>query len=226
MKRLSSLALSLPLLLSLQGCERMMRNMYDQPRGKPYRSSALFLDASASRTPPSGTVPYARGAPAGSSSGRIGVADAQRRWRDETATTQPYRLDHSLLVRGRERFNIHCLPCHSPIGDGDGRVVRRGFPSPPSYHTDRLRRVPDRHIFDVITRGYGVMAPYADRIAPADRWAIVGYVRALQLSQHAQLDRLPADVAQAARAALKAQGGKPADPMPAAESSSAAGGRP
>ena len=202
-------ALSLSLLLQLAACERMMQDMYDQPRGKAYRSSELFPDGAASRTPPKGTVVYARGARPGSSSGRLGAEEAQRRVRDETAPTQPYPLNETLLLRGRERFNIYCLPCHSPIGDGDGRVVQRGFPAPPSYHSDRLRNVPDRYLFDVMTEGYGVMAPYADRITPADRWAIVAYVRALQLSQHAELDRLPAHIAEGAREALA----KP-DPTP------------
>jgi mono/diheme cytochrome c family protein len=81
-------------------------------------------------------------------------------------------------------------------------VVRRGFPAPPSYHSDRLRGVSDRYIFDVVTHGYGIMTSYADRIPPADRWAIVAYVRALQFSQHARLDRLPPDEAKRARQAL------------------------
>jgi mono/diheme cytochrome c family protein len=95
------------------------------------------------------------------------------------------------LQRGRERFEIYCAPCHSPLGDGDGLVARRGFPHPPSYHDERLRRAPDRHFYDVMSEGYGVMASYADRVAPSDRWAIVAYIRALQLSQHAPVAALP-----------------------------------
>lgn len=196
-------ALLLTLLLLLAGgCERSMRDMYDQPRGRAYRSNPLFADGSGSRTPPPGTVAHARGASPDSSSGRLGAEQAQRRLRDEAAPEQPYPVDEALLVRGRERFNVYCIPCHSPVGDGDGRVVRRGFPAPPSYHSKRLREASDRHIFDVITQGYGIMVPYADRIAPADRWAIVAYVRALQLSQHARIDRLPPDAAERARKAL------------------------
>lgn len=189
-------------LLLAGGCERSMRDMYDQPRGKAYRSNSMFADGSGSRTPPPGTVANARGARPDASSGRRGREQAQNRLRDEAAPAQPYPVDQTLLARGRERFNIYCMPCHSPVGDGDGRVVRRGFPAPPSYHSERLRKASDRHIFDVVTQGYGIMVPYADRIAPADRWAIVAYVRALQLSQHARIDRLPADVAQRARKAL------------------------
>ncbi|NGM88914.1 cytochrome c [Parapusillimonas sp. SGNA-6] len=192
------------LVLPLAGCERMMHNMYDQPRGRPYRSSTLFPDGAGAPTAPKGTVVYARGAEPGSSSGRLGAQEARRQARDEAAPTQPYPVDEMLLARGRERFDVYCMPCHSPIGDGDGRVVRRGFPAPPSYHSDRLRGVSDRYIFDVVTHGYGVMTSYADRIPPADRWAIVAYVRALQLSQHARLDRLPPDEAERARQALAA----------------------
>lgn len=203
MRKLPALLLGLPaLLLILPGCERSMRDMYDQPRGKAYGSSPLFSNGAASRTPPDGTIVHAQGARAGSSSGRLGAEGEARRARDAAALTQPYPIDKRLLARGRERYDIYCLPCHSPVGDGDGRVARRGFPAPPSYHSDRLRGVPDRYIYDVISRGYGVMAPYADRVAPADRWAIVAYVRALQLSQHARLDRLPSGMAEQARARL------------------------
>ena len=113
----------------------------------------------------------------------------------EHAQGMPYPITRALLQRGRERFDIHCAPCHSPVGDGDGMIVRRGFPQPPSYHSARLRAAPDRHFYDVITRGYGIMYSYADRVAPEDRWAIVAYIRALQLSQYASLKDVPADEA-------------------------------
>jgi mono/diheme cytochrome c family protein len=89
----------------------------------------------------------------------------------------------ALLQRGQERFRIYCTPCHSELGDGNGMVVQRGFPAPPSYHSDRLRHVPVQHFFDVITNGYGAMYSFADRVQPADRWAIAAYIRALQRSQ-------------------------------------------
>ena len=94
----------------------------------------------------------------------------------------PIEVTPALMQRGRERFGIYCEPCHSPVGDGDGMVARRGFPHPPSYHIARLRQVSDRHFYDVITNGYGIMYAYADRVTPEDRWAIVAYIRALQRS--------------------------------------------
>lgn len=93
----------------------------------------------------------------------------------------------ALLQRGQERFRIYCTPCHSELGDGQGIVVQRGFPPPPSYHIDRLRQAPVQHFYDVITDGHGAMYSFAQRVQPADRWAIAAYIRALQLSQHAAL---------------------------------------
>jgi mono/diheme cytochrome c family protein len=95
-----------------------------------------------------------------------------------------------MLERGQERFQIFCVHCHGQAGYGDGMIVHRGFTQPPSYHLDRLRDVPDGHLFDVITNGLGSMPSFDDRIAVQDRWAIVAYVRALQLSQHATLNDL------------------------------------
>ena len=104
----------------------------------------------------------------------------------------PIPFTPATLARGRDRFNIYCAVCHGADGYGTGIVVRRGFPAPPSYHDDRLRNEPDGHFFDVMTRGYGVMLAYADRIPPGDRWAIVGYIRALQRSQRTTLADVPA----------------------------------
>jgi mono/diheme cytochrome c family protein len=181
-------------LLPLAGCEKHMQDMYDQPRYKPLAASPLFADGGASRPPVPGTELHSWGDFSGTSSGRIGTEAAGRWSRDELAASNPYPVTLDLLKRGQARFTIYCTPCHSPLGDGDGFVVRRGFPAPPSYHIDRLRNAPDRHFFDVMTKGYGIMYPYADRITPADRWAIVAYIRALQLSQRvpaAQLQELP-----------------------------------
>jgi mono/diheme cytochrome c family protein len=126
-------------------------------------------DLSRHRTPPAGTV-------------------AQ----DEVDVPPPH-VTLALLERGRQRFDIDCAPCHSIAGDGDGMIVRRGFPHPPDYASDRLLKAPVQHFVDVITHGYGAMFSYADRVAPADRWAIAAYIRALQASQDAMLADLPAD---------------------------------
>jgi mono/diheme cytochrome c family protein len=194
-------------LLALGGCERAMHDMYDQPKDKPLAPSALFANGNSARVPPPGSQPMASGAAADTSSGRRGEVvpapspgpalplDAQGHslapaGAGETHYANPLPTTMALLQRGQQRFDIFCAPCHGRSGTGDGMIVRRGFPAPPSYHTERLRNAPDSHFYQVISDGYGVMYPYADRIAPADRWAIVAYIRALQLSQHAPRDRL------------------------------------
>ncbi len=99
----------------------------------------------------------------------------------------------ALLERGKQRFEIYCAPCHSRVGDGNGMIVQRGFPHPPSYYIERLRTAPDQHFYDVITHGYGVMYSYADRVQPEDRWAIIAYIRALQASAQGTLSDVPPD---------------------------------
>lgn len=191
----------------LAGCERAKQDMYDQPRYDTFAPSPLFPDGAAARTPPTGVQPRARGDFAGSSSGRIGGERVLDDLAAERAQANPYPVDLRLLERGRERYAIYCMPCHSPVGDGDGLVVRRGFPAPPTFHQDRLRGASDRHLYDVIRNGYGIMVPYADRIEPHERWAIVAFIRALQLSQHAPAGELPA--ALQARLRQDTQGGAP-----------------
>lgn len=200
MMRAAIASMTLAALAGLAGCERAKQDMYDQARYKPYAKSALFEDGASARTAPEGTQPRARGAFAESSGGRVGAQAVETDIAAERAQTNPYPVDLALLRRGQERYTIYCMPCHSPAGDGDGLVVRRGFPPPPTYHQERLRNAPDRHLYDVIRNGYGVMVSYADRVEPADRWAIVAYIRALQLSQYAQASDLPPD----ARAKLAA----------------------
>jgi mono/diheme cytochrome c family protein len=107
------------------------------------------------------------------------------------ADTFPFPITRKDLDRGRERFNIYCTPCHDYTGSGHGMIVQRGFPAPPSYHIDRLRQAPVGHFFDVITNGSGTMYSYAARVSPEDRWRIVAYIRALQLSQKASVDDVP-----------------------------------
>jgi mono/diheme cytochrome c family protein len=194
MKRLSHALLGVVLACSLAGCEKLMRDMYSQPKYKDQRPSALFPDGASARPPVPGTVIHSEGVLAGTASGRVASGQPPLA-AVEQATSIPYPLSMALLERGRERFDIYCAPCHSAVGDGDGMVARRGFPHPPSYHSERLRSANDRHFYDVITNGYGVMYSYADRVAPADRWAIVAYIRALQLSQYAPVAQLPRDIA-------------------------------
>lgn len=154
----------------LAGCDQ---NMDEQPRYSEYSRAPLFR-GSVLRRPPENTV--ARD-------------DLER---EKASNTKPV-LSGELLARGRERFGIFCSPCHGAGGDGTGMVVQRGMPRPTSYHDDRLRTVEDQYFFDVITNGRGAMYSYAARVPPADRWAIVAYIRALQLSRQASLDDVPAD---------------------------------
>src|SRR4030095_9326518 len=97
----------------------------------------------------------------------------------------PFPIDEAVLNRGQERFNIYCTPCHGRTGYSDGMVVQRGYRPPPSFHDQRLRDAAVGHFFDVMTNGFGAMPDYKAQIGPRDRWAIVAYIRALQLSQHA-----------------------------------------
>jgi mono/diheme cytochrome c family protein len=179
--------------LLLVACERQMHDMYEQPRYDRNEPSPLWRDQRADRPPVSGTVAAASGGLAGTSSGRRGT-EVPEQWRAarEASTLPP--VTKALLVRGQERYSIYCVPCHSPLGDGDGPVARHGFPHPPSYHDARLRNASDRYLFDVITNGHGVMYGYADRVNAQDRWAIVAYIRALQLSQDAKAAQLPPEV--------------------------------
>jgi mono/diheme cytochrome c family protein len=127
----------------------------------------------------------------------------------------PLPLTAELLARGQQRYNIYCSMCHGLAGDGDGVIVQRGF-RPPSYHIARLRASPPGHIFEVIMRGFGVMPSLASQIEPADRWAIVAYVRALQLSQDARLDDVPLEEQARLEAAPPAGGKAPEGPPDAA----------
>ncbi len=168
------------LLLALLALSACRLDMHDQPRHEPYESRRLLGIRDRDRQPPEGTV--ARG-------------DLV-----ETSSTAPRTA--ALLERGRERYDIYCSPCHGYVGAGDGLVVQRGFPPPPTFHSQRLREIEDAHFYDVITRGYGAMYDYKASVRPADRWAIVAYIRALQLSQNARIEDVPA----AERATLQGDG--------------------
>ncbi|MDB5384831.1 MAG: quinol:cytochrome c oxidoreductase monoheme cytochrome subunit, partial [Planctomycetaceae bacterium] len=118
---------------------------------------------------------------------------APRQFNQPYEKTSQAELRLALLKRGQERFNIYCSVCHGRLGDGDGMIVRRGFRKPPAYHIDRLRQAPAGHFYDVLSNGFGAMPSFANRIEVDDRWAIVAYIRALQLSQNAQLKDVPDD---------------------------------
>jgi mono/diheme cytochrome c family protein len=192
-------------LVFVAGCDRL--DMYDQPRYKPLAASDFFSDGLAARQPVEGTIPrgglrddepFYFGKEEGTLVHQIPEAAFRaiydrdpRKFDRPFDETSPAELRQALLKRGQERFNIYCSVCHGRLGDGDGMIVRRGFRKPPSYHIERLRQAPDGHFFDVMTNGFGAMASYASRIPVADRWAIVAYLRALQLSQNARLDDVP-----------------------------------
>jgi mono/diheme cytochrome c family protein len=167
-------------LLVLTGCRQ---DMQDQPRFKPLAQSDFYADLRSARTPVEGTV--ARGQLHEDSyfyTGKFG---------NNPGDYLPFPVTTDVLARGRERFNIYCAPCHSRIGDGNGIIVQRGFRAPPSYHTERLRKAPLGYFFDVTTNGFGAMPEYASQIPPRDRWCIVAYIRALQLSQGASVGDVP-----------------------------------
>jgi mono/diheme cytochrome c family protein len=169
----------LVLLLST-GCRQ---DMHDQPRFKPLAKSDFYADLRSARPPVEGTV--ARGQlheDAYFYTGRVGTSPGDY---------MPFPVTADVLARGRERFNIYCSPCHSRLGDGKGMIPQRGFRAPPSYHTERLRNAPLGYFFDVMTSGFGAMPEYASQIPPRDRWAIVAYIRALQLSQNATVADIP-----------------------------------
>jgi mono/diheme cytochrome c family protein len=159
------------------------QDMHDQPRIEPLQASTLFADGKGARPMVEGTV--ARGQL------RTDRALYQGREGANVVAKIPIAVTRETLARGRERFNIYCSPCHGRDGDGGGMIVQRGFRQPPTYHSDRLREAPDGHYFDVITNGFGAMASYANRVEPIDRWAIIAYIRALQLSQNARIEDVP-----------------------------------
>lgn len=165
-------ALSMAVLLS--GCRL---DMHVQPRYDPEVPSALLKNGTSAQEPVEGTVAAAEG-PRDELlyTGRVN---------GNVADVFPFRISAQDLKRGQERFNIYCSPCHGYLGYGDGMIVQRGFLPPPSYHSDRLRQAPAGHFFEVITNGFGRMYSYRSRVTPDDRWRIVAYIRALQLSQHA-----------------------------------------
>jgi hypothetical protein len=198
----------------LTGCQQKMA---DQPSYHPLQPSSFFPDGRSARPLVQGTI--ARGhlridtrfftghepdtgrfrlaayvsAWSGNPLGTLGALALEK----SPVTTFPsletlgFQDTRQLLERGRQRYGIFCVLCHDPLGTGHGKIVERGYTAPPSYHTPRLRKAPVGHFFDVVTNGYGSMPDHREQIPPRDRWAIIAYIRALQLSQHAPLAELP-----------------------------------
>lgn len=162
--------------------------MKDQPRYDPLEPSTFFPDGRSARSLVDGTV--AQGMEAESIDTLAPALGPDGQFLD----AYPFPVTMDVLKRGQERYDIYCSPCHGLDGYGQGMIVQRGFSPPPSLHDDRLRQAPAGHFYDVITNGFGQMYPYAYRVPPEDRWAIVAYIRALQLSQSATQQDVPADV--------------------------------
>jgi hypothetical protein len=159
-------------------------DMQNQPRFNPLRQSDFYASGRSERPVVAHTI--ARGQLDADTYFYTGMVGPK-----QPGDLMPFPVTAGVLQRGRERFNIFCSPCHSRLGDGNGMIPQRGFRHPPSFHIDRLRAAPVGHFFDVITHGLGAMPDYAQQIPPRDRWAIIAYIRALQLSQHATLADVP-----------------------------------
>ena len=182
-ERFARLAVALMALALLSACD--LQDMYQQPKTEPFMPSPVFADGTSARPLEAGTV--ARGWARTNEAfytGKIGGKDVD---------VLPVPLTKALLLRGQERFNAFCSPCHDRVGNGNGMVVQRGYRRAATYHTPQLRAMPIGHFFDVMSNGFGVMPDYAATIPVEDRWAIAAYVRALQFSQYAPLKDAPPD---------------------------------
>jgi len=166
-------------LFILSGCN----DMKHQPKYRPLDPSPFFSDGRSARTPVPDTV----------ARGQLQLDDAlyTGKVNGTDVTMFPFPVTAAVLARGRERYDIFCSVCHGRTGDGQGMIVKRGFPAPPTFLSDRLEKAPVGHFFDVMSNGFGRMYSYSDRIPVQDRWAIIAYIRALQLSQDASLSQLP-----------------------------------
>jgi mono/diheme cytochrome c family protein len=164
------------------GCRQ---DMQDQPKYKPLGQNTFFPDGRDARPIPAGTI--ARGDLNANDAYHTGASNGV------FLDTIPVAINLNLLNRGHDRYDIFCSPCHGRLGDGNGMVAQRGLRAPANFHTARLRSVPPGYTFQVITNGYGGMGDYGDQIPVDDRWAIVAYVRALQLSHDASLNDVPAN---------------------------------
>jgi len=163
------------------GCRYLKQDMAEQPKNLPLSPSDFFADGRSERPLLDNTV--ARGS----------IAD-DALFVPKESNAFPLPVNQELLERGQTRYGIFCAPCHGLQGDGNGMIAMRGMKHPPSYHQDRLRNATNGYMYDVITNGFGAMYGYSAQIPPRDRWAIVAYVRALQLSRNARVSDLPADL--------------------------------
>jgi hypothetical protein len=183
-------------LAALGGCRQ---DMHNQPKYRPLRATGFFADGSSARPLVEGTV--ARGTlqeDAAFFTGKTG---------NVTVKELPVAVDEHLLSRGEDRYNVFCTPCHDAAGTGRGMVVQRGYRQPPSFHDERLRIADAGYFFDVMTNGFGAMPDYRTQLPARDRWAIVAYIRALQLSQHAGKADIPGGDPTTAKPAGAAQPG-------------------
>lgn len=160
------------------GCDHLHQDMGNQPKNLPLSPSDFFSDGRSERAPVENTVSR-------------DALDNDDLMVTRDSNNFPLPVNEALLDRGQERYRIFCSPCHGIQGDGNGMVAMRGMKHPPSYHQDRLRQSPNGYFYDVITNGFGQMYSYSAQIPPRDRWAIVAYVRALQLSRNAHVADLP-----------------------------------
>jgi hypothetical protein len=185
MSRSSTLAAGLALFLAAVTVASCRQDMHDSPRFRPYRGSDLYADGSSARPLVDGTV--ARGHLDDDELLYTGKVNGQ------ISPLFPFPITRADLDRGQDRFNIYCSPCHGRTGMGDGMIVQRGFKKAANYHIDRLRQAPAGYFFGVITNGFGAMPDYKSQIPVEDRWRIIAYVRALQLSQDAPATDVPSD---------------------------------
>jgi mono/diheme cytochrome c family protein len=177
-------------------------DMDHQAKYKPQAESKFFADGRADRPLPAGTVPYGRG-PNGADAGTL-VHDAaylradEARYAGKNADGSFVRgfpagleVNREFVLRGQNRYQIYCQPCHGALGDGNGITKSYGMVATPTYHDDRLRTMAEGELYNTITNGKNTMFPYADKLSPDDRWAVVAYLRALQRAAHASLDDVP-----------------------------------
>lgn len=185
--------------LLFSGCaDDLRQDMATQPKNRPLSPSDFFPDGRSERPLIENTVAH----------GAIDN-DVYNVSKDFAGFPAAIKLDERLLTRGQDRYRIFCTPCHGLQGDGQGMIAMRGMKHPPSYHIDRLRQAPNGYFYDVMSNGFGSMYSYSERISPADRWAIIAYVRALQFSRNAKAGDLSADLRQKLSSdAMHSQGAK------------------